>query len=137
MSIAMTSGEGNPHSAKLIVVGGVMEDIAMNGGDLAVFSVATAVAAGAALAIQSVRDTDYYCPSPSAASVATLFAPCQAFDTAMGHKITKKEAVQMGLLTPEESATRSAEGSAAAEWINPRAVSVGMQMGVRWPMRPI
>jgi hypothetical protein len=55
----------------------------------------------------------------------------------MGHKITKKEAVQMGLLTPEESAKRSAEGSAAAEWINPKAVSIGMQMGVRWPMRPI
>jgi hypothetical protein len=43
-----------------------------------------------------------YCPSPSAASVATLFAPCQAFDSAMGRKVSKQEAVQMGLLTPPE-----------------------------------
>jgi hypothetical protein len=50
----------------------------------------------------SVRSGDEYCPSPSAASVASLFAPCQAFDSAMGRKVSKQEAVQMGLLTPDE-----------------------------------
>lgn len=99
---------------------------------LAMIAIAAAVAAGAGHAIRSVGGTDYYCPPPSAASVATLFAPCQAFDTAMGHKITRKEAVQLGLLTPEEQrtlpATRMAEGSAASEWINPKTVSDSIQL---------
>jgi len=69
--------------------------------DLFVAAIAI-VAAVAGLAVYLVKGTDYYCPQPSAASVATLFAPCQAFDTAMGHKVTKKEAVQMGLLKPDE-----------------------------------
>ena len=43
-----------------------------------------------------------YCPSTSASSVAALFAPCQAFDTAMGHPVSKQEAVQMRLLTPDQ-----------------------------------
>jgi hypothetical protein len=68
--------------------------------DLFVVAIAI-VAAAAGLAIYFVKGADYYCPQPSAASVATLFAPCQAFDTAMGHKVTKKEAVQMGLLSPD------------------------------------
>jgi hypothetical protein len=54
------------------------------------------------LADYSVRSGEEYCPSPSAASVAMLFAPCQAFDTAMGREVSKQEAVQLGLLTPEE-----------------------------------
>jgi len=53
----------------------------------------------------------------------------------MGHKITKKEAVRMGLLTPEEQpsppATRLAEGSAASEWISPKAVSDSIQLVMR------
>jgi hypothetical protein len=49
-----------------------------------------------------VHPGDEYCPGPSAASVAKLFAPCQAFDTSMGQKVSKQEAVQMGLLTPDE-----------------------------------
>ena len=49
-----------------------------------------------------------YCPSPSAASVAALFAPCQAFDAAMGHPVSKQEAVRMGLLTPDEQPTPAA-----------------------------
>ena len=53
----------------------------------------------------------------------------------MGHKITKKEAMQMGLLTPEEQptppATRLAEGSAASEWINPKTVSDSIQLVMR------
>ena len=108
--------------------------------DLAVIAIATVVVAGAARVIQSGWGTDYYCPPPSAASVATLFAPCQAFETAMGHRITRKEAVRMGLLKPEEqtqSATRLAEGSAASEWIDPKAARTSMQMSVQWPMRPI
>jgi hypothetical protein len=32
-----------------------------------------------------------YCPRPSAASVTALFAPCQAFGTAMGHPVSKQE----------------------------------------------
>jgi len=69
--------------------------------DLFVAAIAI-VAAVAGLAVYLVKGTDYYCPQPSAASVATLFAPCQAFDTAMGHKVTKTEAVQMGLLKTDE-----------------------------------
>ena len=98
----------------------------------AALAIAAAVAAGAGLTIKHLWPTDYYCPRPTAASVETLFAPCQAFDTAMGHKITKKEAMQMGLLTPEEQptppATRLAEGSAASEWINPKTVSDSIQL---------
>ena len=101
----------------------------------AALTIATAIAAGAGLTIKHLRGTDYYCPPPTAASVETLFAPCQAFDTAMGHKITKKEAVRMGLLTPEEQpsppATRLAEGSAASEWISPKAVSDSIQLVMR------
>jgi hypothetical protein len=59
-----------------------------------------AVAIG--LGANSVHSSDKYCPNPSAASVAALFAPCQAFDSAMGRPVTKQEAVQMGLLTPDE-----------------------------------
>ncbi|WJR75007.1 hypothetical protein [Bradyrhizobium sp. NP1] len=69
--------------------------------DLFVAGIA-AIAAIAGVVIYLVKDTDYYCPQPSAASVATLFAPCQAFDAAMGRSITKQEAVQMGLLRPDE-----------------------------------
>ena len=51
----------------------------------------------------------------------------------MGHKITKKEAVQMGLLTPEEqpspSGTRMAEST--TEWINPKTVSDSIQLVMR------
>src|ERR1700722_8076014 len=50
----------------------------------------------------SVRSGEEYCPSPSAASVASLFAPCQTFDSAMGHPVSRQDAVQMGLLTPDE-----------------------------------
>jgi len=101
----------------------------------AALTIATAIAAGAGLTIKHVRGTDYYCPPPTAASVETLFAPCQAFDTAMGHKLTKKEAVQMGLRSPEEQrippATRMAEGSATSEWINPKSVSDSIQVVMR------
>jgi hypothetical protein len=67
--------------------------------DLAVV-VIMAAAAGAGLAY-SIKSEPGYCPQPSAASVATLFAPCQAFESAMGHRVTKQEAVQMGLLAPD------------------------------------
>jgi hypothetical protein len=115
----------------------------MRTGDLAAITIATVAAGVAGVAIYSVRGTDYYCPPPSAASVAALFAPCQAFDTAMGHKVTKKEAVQLGLLTPDmqsaepadmqsaEPAARLAEGSATSEWIDPKSASASMQMSVR------
>jgi len=59
-------------------------------------------AAGASWAVYSVRTNSDYCPPPSAASAAALFAPCQSFDTATGHVVTKQQAVQMGLLAPDE-----------------------------------
>jgi hypothetical protein len=77
-----------------------METIAMRTKDLAVI-VTMAVAAGAGIAY-SVKSERYYCPQPSAASVATLFAPRLAFESAIGHRVTKQEAVMMGLLTPAE-----------------------------------
>jgi hypothetical protein len=67
--------------------------------------VVAAVLVGAmaiSLGAYSVHSDDEYCPSPSAASVTTLFAPCQAFDTAMGSEVSKQEAVKMGLLMPDE-----------------------------------
>jgi hypothetical protein len=84
-----------------------------------------AVVAGAGLAIQSVRTNDY-CPRPSATSVAALFAPCQAFDTAIGHSVSKKEAVMMGLLTPAEQPAPPATQLAAQEH-----ATVGMAMPKR------
>ena len=60
------------------------------------------LAAGAGLAAYSARGQADFCPQPSAASVTALFAPCQTFDTAMGHAVSKPEAVRMGLLTPAE-----------------------------------
>jgi len=80
---------------------GAMETIAMGTKDLAVIvTMAVAAVAGIAYLVNSERG--YYCPQPSPASVATLFAPCLAFDSAMGHRVTKQEAVMMGLLTPAE-----------------------------------
>ena len=81
-----------------------------------------AVAAGVGLAVQSVR-TDDYCPQPSATSVAALFAPCQAFDTANGYSVTKEQAVRMGLLTPAEQRLPPAVQLAAHEH-----ATVGMAM---------
>jgi hypothetical protein len=54
-----------------------------------------------------------YCPSPSAASVTALFAPCQAFDTAIGYPTSRQDAVQMGLLTHDEQPTTAAPRFAA------------------------
>jgi hypothetical protein len=90
----------NQRSANLIILRGAREGIAMKG----LISLGAAILACAVyvgLAVYSVGSADY-CPQPSAASVTTLFAPCQAFDTAMGRRVTKKEAVQMGLLTSDE-----------------------------------
>jgi hypothetical protein len=65
----------------------------------------------------SAHPGDEYCPSPSAASVAKLFAPCQVFDAAMGREVSKQESVQPGLLTPDDqpfpaSQVASADGGA-------------------------
>ncbi len=60
------------------------------------------LAAGAGLAAYSVRGQADFCPQPSVASVTALFTPCQTFDTAMGHAVSKPEAVRMSLLTPAE-----------------------------------
>jgi hypothetical protein len=84
-----------------------METIAMRTGDLAVI-VIMAVAAGAGIAY-SVKSEPTYCPQPSSASVVTLFAPCLAFESAMGHRVTRREAVMMGLLTPAEPTSPAAQ----------------------------
>jgi hypothetical protein len=59
-------------------------------------------AAAIGLGANIVHSQNEYCPNPSPASVTALFAPCQTFDTAMGHSISKQQAIQMGLLTPDE-----------------------------------
>jgi hypothetical protein len=58
-------------------------------------------AAGIAVGFSLVKAGDEYCPSPSPSSVTALFAPCQTLDTVVGHSVSKQEAVQMGLLTPD------------------------------------
>ena len=58
-------------------------------------------ALGIAVGFSSIKDSDQYCPSASASSVTALFAPCQTFDTAAGHSVSKQEAVRMGLLTSD------------------------------------
>jgi len=60
-----------------------------------------AIAVGIAVGFSSINAGDEYCPSPSPASVTSLFAPCQKFVAAVGHPVSKQEAVQMGLLTPD------------------------------------
>ncbi|MGC2084970.1 MAG: hypothetical protein WA702_16625 [Bradyrhizobium sp.] len=55
------------------------------------------VAVGAAWTVHTLTSTDYYCPGPSATSVVALLAPCQAFDTALGHTVSGGEAVRIGL----------------------------------------
>jgi hypothetical protein len=60
-----------------------------------------ALAALVGLTVYASRYDDF-CPQPSAVSVTALFAPCQTFDTAMGHTVTKQEAMQMGLLKPTD-----------------------------------
>ena len=64
------------------------------------YRAAIATAALAAATIWAAYTDPAYCPPPSPASVASLFAPCQAFASAMGHTVTKQEAVRMGLLRP-------------------------------------
>jgi hypothetical protein len=59
-----------------------------------------AVAAVVGIARSVKNETAYYRPKPSPALVEMIFAPCQAFDTAVGHAVTKQEAVQVGLRTP-------------------------------------
>jgi hypothetical protein len=54
------------------------------------------------LGAYSAHPDGEYCPRPSAASVTSLFAPCQTFDSAVGHPVSNNEAVRMGLLTPAE-----------------------------------
>jgi hypothetical protein len=54
------------------------------------------------LAMQSIETKSNYCPAPSAISVTALLAPCLAFDSAMGRVVSKRDAVQMGLLTPDQ-----------------------------------
>ena len=49
-----------------------------------------AFVAGAGIVAYSVKSDPNYCPPPSPASVERLFAPCQAFYTAMGLSRSKR-----------------------------------------------
>src|SRR5258706_10551666 len=72
-------------------------------------------AMGIAVGFSSIKAGDEYCPRPSPASVTSLFAPCQTFDAAVGRHVSRQEAVQMGLLTPDlqpEPATQLAHNPA-------------------------
>jgi len=87
------TGEATP----TLSVGGDEGASPMKSRYLVGIAIAAAFALYVGAVIQFVRSqSDYYCPPPSAASVATLFAPCQAFESAMGHRVSKQEAVQMG-----------------------------------------
>jgi hypothetical protein len=80
---------------------GLIEDLAMKSEYLvAALLAVSGVAIG--VGASSIRSGGEYCPNPSAASVTALFAPCQTFDSSMRQSVSKEEAVQMGLLTPDE-----------------------------------
>jgi hypothetical protein len=70
--------------------------------------VLAAFAAGAGMAVYSMRSQSDFCPQPWAASVTALFAPCQVIYSAMGHagpeavRVSLPEAVRVSLLTPAE-----------------------------------
>src|SRR6266481_6455753 len=83
-----------------VVCRGDLRILAMNSHYLGAALLATC-AMGIAVGFSSIKAGDEYCPSPSPASVTSLFAPCQTFDAAVGHPVSKQEAVQMGLLTPD------------------------------------
>jgi hypothetical protein len=65
-------------------------------------------AMGIAVGFSSIKAGDEYCPSPSPASVTSLFAPCQTFDAAVGRHVSRQEAVQMGPATQFAHNLRSA-----------------------------
>jgi hypothetical protein len=73
----------------------------MNSQYLGVALLATC-AVGIAVVFGSIKAGDEYCPNPSASSVTALFAPCQTFDAAYGRSVSKSEAIQMGLLAPDQ-----------------------------------
>jgi len=62
--------------------------------------VLAAFAAGAGMAVYSMRGQSDFCPQPWAASVTAFFAPCQAFYSAMVR--AGSQAVRVSLLTPAE-----------------------------------
>ncbi len=71
------------------------------------YLVAIAVTAAAGMVgstVYSVTTSDN-CPKPSAASVTTLFAPCQAFAAATGPGITIEEVMDVGPLPPSPGPT--------------------------------
>jgi hypothetical protein len=75
---------------------------------LAVLAIVLVCTCCVALAAWMVGPGQDFCPPASSASVARLFAPCQAFDTSLGHSVTKREAVQIGLLKTDGQPTQSA-----------------------------
>jgi hypothetical protein len=85
----------------------------MKNRDLAGIIVASVIC-GVVYSAYLVRTQSNVCPKPSASSITSLLAPCQAFDTAIGHTVSKQEAVHMGLLRPDESNTPGAPRLAAS-----------------------
>jgi hypothetical protein len=73
-----------------------MQEAAMKDQTLGVIALGV-VAVGAAWTVHTLTSTDYYCPGPSASSVVALLAPCQAFNTALGHTVSSDQAVRMAL----------------------------------------
>jgi hypothetical protein len=73
-----------------VVVAGAIEDPAMKSDYIVAGILAGAMVVG--VGAYAARPGGKYCPRPSAASVAALFAPCQTFDSAMGQSVSKPEA---------------------------------------------
>jgi hypothetical protein len=98
--VSFQSGQRELVTAPAVVVTGRSRITAMKSDYIVAGILVGAMVVG--LGAYSAHPGDEYCPSPSAASVATLFAPCQAFESAMGREVSKQDAVKMGLLTPDE-----------------------------------
>lgn len=49
------------------------------------------LAIGCGWAVYSMINTTDYCPPPPASSAAALFAPCQAFEPAIGRAVAEQE----------------------------------------------
>ena len=93
-----------------IVRRGAMEDIAMKTAYLAAIAI-SAFAIGSGFAVNTVKLADN-CPSPSASSVAALFAPCQTFEVVGGSSIDNGQAVRMGVLPFDKQPVPTAQFAA-------------------------
>src|SRR5579862_2172408 len=86
-------------------------------------SVVLSALCGVALAAAVVIPGQEFCPAPSSRSVSALFAPCQTFDTAMGHSVTEAEAIHMGLAKPDGEPVEPAPVTVPPQSPTPSAVA--------------